>query len=182
MTSQAVSSRYAWALGDVVKSDAEGRAIMAELDEWADIVEGNSQLQEALTNPTIPYDRKQRVLKELIAVSEVKQITGNFLRVLLKNQRLRDLRRINQRFQELLDERAGIVAATVISAKPIAEPVRKSLEKELAALAGKKVRVDFEVDDSLIGGLVAQIGSKVYDGSVKTQLELVKEKLAGGRA
>lgn len=182
MTSQGLATRYASALADVVKVDAEGRAILADLTQWADIIEGNQQLQDTLTDPTIPYDRKRRVLNELVQRSGVSAITGNFLKVLLKNQRLADLRKIIARFQELLDERSGILAAKVTSARPISEPAKKTLEAELAVLAGKKVRVNFEVDDSLIGGLVARIGSKVYDGSVRTQLELVREKLAGGRA
>ena len=80
---------------------------------------------------------------------------------------------------QVLDERAGVVAATVTTARPIADAAHEQLRGTLAALTGKQVRIDFITDAELIGGVVTRIGSTVYDGSVRNQLQQVKEKMIG---
>ena len=86
---------------------------------------------------------------------------------------------INKKFAHTLDERAGLVAATVTTARPIPADVHSQLEGALASLTGKKVRIDFVTDPDLIGGVVTRIGSTVYDGSLRNQLEQIKEKMIG---
>jgi F-type H+-transporting ATPase subunit delta len=80
---------------------------------------------------------------------------------------------------EILDERAGMVAATVTTARPVPNDIQRSLEQRLTTVTQKKVRLNFEQDPDLIGGLVTRIGSTVYDGSVRNQLQLFKERMAG---
>jgi F-type H+-transporting ATPase subunit delta len=97
---------------------------------------------------------------------------------LLKNQRLTELAEINRRLAKVLDERAGVVAAQVTTARPIAEDTRQTIQTKLRGLTGKDVRVSFETDNAIIGGLVTRIGSTVYDSSIRTQLELLSTRLA----
>jgi F-type H+-transporting ATPase subunit delta len=103
----------------------------------------------------------------------------NFLKVLLQNHRLTDLGEINRKFTETLDERAGMVLATVMTARAVPKGSQKQLHAKLTGLTGKKVRVDFVTDPDLLGGIVARIGSTVYDGSVRNQLQMIKEKMTG---
>jgi F-type H+-transporting ATPase subunit delta len=130
-------------------------------------------------NPTIALEKKRAVLNKLIDVAQPRATTVNFLKVLLQNQRLTELREINQRFAQVLDERAGVVAATVTTARPVSNDAQQSLRAKLLDLTGKKVRIDFGTDPELIGGLVTRIGSTVYDGSVRSQLQKIQEKMTG---
>jgi F-type H+-transporting ATPase subunit delta len=179
MSVQMIARRYASALADVVLDRGEAKEVQAELETWNEILQANSTLQEVFRNPTIALDQKRAVLSKLIERAKPRPTTANFLKVLLQNQRLTELAEINRRFAEILDERAGMVAAVVTTARPVSESSQKDLMEKLDSLTRKKVRVNFEQDPELIGGLVTRIGSTVYDGSVRTQLQQIKEKMAG---
>jgi F-type H+-transporting ATPase subunit delta len=176
---QTVARRYGAALADVAIERREEREVHAELDQWAAMIEANPQLKEIFANPTVIYDQKRKVLEDLISLSRVRDTTASFLRVLLKNQRLAQLRDIVERYGQILDERAGVVAANVITARPIPEELKNSLHETLVAATGRKVRLSFTTDESIIGGMVARIGSTVFDGSVQNQLERLSESLSG---
>jgi F-type H+-transporting ATPase subunit delta len=176
---QTVARRYSAALADVTTERREEREVQNELDQWASTIEANPQLKEVFANPTVAYDRKQRVLEELIARTRVRETTASFLRVLLKNQRLAQLRDIAERYGQILDERAGVVAANVTTARPLPEELKNSLHETLTVATGRKVRLSFTTDETIIGGVVARIGSTIYDGSVQNQLERLSESLAG---
>jgi F-type H+-transporting ATPase subunit delta len=136
-------------------------------------------LKEVFANPTIIYDHKRKVLEDLISRSRVRETTASFLRVLLKNQRLSQLGAIAERFGLVLDERGGTVAAHVTTARPIPEDLKNSLHETLAAATGRKVRLSFTTDETIIGGLVARIGSTIFDGSVQSQLDRLANDMAG---
>ena len=179
MSLQTVARRYAAALADVAIERREEREVQRELDQWAAMIESHAQLKEVFANPTIVYDHKQKLLEDLIARSRVRETTASFLRVLLRNQRLSQLREVAARYGYVLDERGGIVAATVTTARPIPEDLQKQLHDTLATATGRKVRLDFNTDEAIIGGMVAQIGSTIFDGSVQNQLERLAHDLAG---
>lgn len=179
MSLQTIARRYASALADVVVERKEEREVQQEVDQWASMIEANPELKEVFANPTIAYDDKQKVLEELIARTRVRPTTASFLRVLLRNQRLSQLRVVAERFGQVLDERGGVVAASITTAKPIPEDVKNTLRETLAAATGRRVRVTFNTDESIIGGLVARIGSTIFDGSVQNRLERLSEELAG---
>ncbi|MFN2577192.1 MAG: ATP synthase F1 subunit delta [Pyrinomonadaceae bacterium] len=179
MSVQAVARRYASALADVVLARSEAREVQDELKVWDGMLQSNPNLREVFANPTVSLDKKRAVLNRLIELGTPRPATANFLKVLLQNQRLTELGEINRKFAQVLDERAGVVAATVTSARPVNEAVHEELRKTLSALTGKQVRIDFVTDPELIGGVVTRIGSTVYDGSVRNQLQQVKEKMIG---
>ena len=179
MSLQTVARRYAAALADVTIERREEREVQTELDQWAAMIEANPHLKEIFSNPTVAYDQKRKVVEDLISRSRVRDTTASFLRVLLKNQRIAQLRDIAERYGQVLDERAGVVAANVITARPIPEELKSSLHETLVAATGRKVRLSFTTDESLIGGMVARIGSTVFDGSVQNQLERLSESLSG---
>ena len=179
MSLQTVARRYATALADVAIERREEREVQSELDQWAEMIESNPQLKEVFANPTVVYDQKRKVLEDLIARTRVRETTGSFLRVLLKNQRLSQLREVAARYGLVLDERGGMVAATVTTARPMPDDLKKTLHEALATATGRTVRLSFATDEAIIGGMVARIGSTVFDGSVQSHLERLAEGLAG---
>lgn len=174
-----VARRYATALADVVMAGGEAQDVQKELTDWSEMMQSNEQLHEVFRNPTIPYDQKRKVLNTLIARTRVRPTTANFLQVLLQNQRLAELSEVNKRFAQILDERSGVVSAQVTTARPVPQSSQEALRAKLAAMTGKNVRLSFTTDEELIGGIVTRIGSTIYDGSVRNQLQQVKERLVG---
>lgn len=179
MSVQTVARRYASALADVVLERGEARDVQSELSAWEETLQKNASLREVFGNPTISLDQKRAVLQKLIEVARPRPTTANFLKVLLQNQRLTELAEINRKFAQILDERAGMVAATVTTARTVPTDAQQRLQDKLTELTGKKVRIEFATDPEIIGGLVTRIGSTVYDGSVRSQLQQIKEKMAG---
>ena len=179
MSSQTVARRYASALADVVIERNEAQLVQAELGAWAKMITDNGSLLEAFSNPTVAYEQKQDVLNALIARTKVRPTTRNFLRTLLMNQRLSDLPEVNAKLAQILDERSGIVSAEITSARPVSDSARALLEEKLAEMTGKKARLTFATDESLLGGIITRIGSTIYDGSVSNQLSRLREELAG---
>ena len=179
MSVQMIARRYASALADVVIERGETREVQEELNTWERLIQSNTNLQEVFRNPTIALDQKRAVLNKLIGRAKPRQTTVNFLKVLVQNHRLTELGEINRKFADVLDVRAGMIAATVTTARAVPQPYQQKLRDKLAELTGKKVRVDFATDPEIIGGIVTRIGSTVYDGSVSNQLQVIKEKMAG---
>jgi F-type H+-transporting ATPase subunit delta len=179
VSSLTVARRYATALADVIIERKEEAAVREELTAWEGIILSNPPLLEAFTNPTVPYDQKAKVLNELITRTKIRPTTANFLRILLKNQRLAEIAQVNEKLGQVLDERAGVVSAQVTSARPVADSIRKALEEKLRQITGKRIRLSFQTDETLLGGIVTRIGSTIYDGSVRTQLQRLGEELAG---
>jgi F-type H+-transporting ATPase subunit delta len=179
MSVQTVARRYASALADVVLERGEAAEVQAELATWEGMILSSPNLLEVLRNPTIALDQKRAVLNKLIERARPRQTTANFLKVLLQNQRLTDLGEINRKLAETLDVRAGMVAATVTTARAVPESSQQQLHAKLTGLTGKKVHIDFATDADLLGGIVTRIGSTVYDGSVRNHLQMIKEKMTG---
>lgn len=180
MSVETIARRYAGALADVVTKTNETETIKSELKVWEQMIVGNFELNSVFANPSIQHSDKEKVLESLLQKSAPSKTTANFLRVLLRNSRLTDLAAINERFDVELEERSGIAAAQVTSARELGENERAELKANLEKLTGKQVKLDFDINQSIIGGIVTRVGSTVYDGSVKTQLENLKEQLVNG--
>jgi F-type H+-transporting ATPase subunit delta len=179
LSSQTVARRYASALADVVIERHEEREVQKEIEFWASMIDSNPQLKEVFANPTVAYEKKRTVLEELISRTRVRETTTSFLRVLLRNQRLAQLPEVSARFGQVLDVRAGVVAAEITTARPIPEDLKKTLHDTLASATGRTVRLTFATDEAIIGGLIARIGSTVFDGSVENNLERLADGLVG---
>jgi F-type H+-transporting ATPase subunit delta len=177
MSIETVARRYAGALADIVTKSGEAGKIQTELKKWEELLNSNQQLFEVFSNPAITHDNKEKVLEGLLQKTKPAATTANFLRILLRNGRLTDLGAINKRFAGVLEERAGIMSGKVVSARLLSETEKKELQKSLEKMTGKSISLDFDIDPNIIGGVITQIGSTVYDGSVKTQLENLKTQL-----
>jgi len=180
MSVETISRRYATALADVVISSGETESVKGELLSWEQLIGSSADLQNAFGNPSIAHSSKEKVLEGLLAKTRPSKTTSNFLRVLLRNGRLTELRQINQRFAAVVEERSGRTVAQVTSARELSAEQQNELKANLENLTRKQVKLDFTIDPDLIGGVVTRIGSTIYDGSVKTQLENLKEELVNG--
>lgn len=179
MSVETVARRYATALADVVIKSGEVEPVKSELKTWEQLMAANADLENAFRNPSIAPASKERVLESLLAKAKPTQTTSNFLRVLLRNSRLTDLREINQRFDVILEERSGAAIAEVTSARELTAEQQNDLKANLEKLTGKQIKLNFAIDPEIIGGVVTRLGSTIYDGSVRTQLENLKEELIG---
>lgn len=180
MSIETVARRYATALADVVMKSGEAENVRTELKQWEAMMTANEDLTSIFNNPSINHDSKEKLLGSLIEKAKPSRTTANFLRVLLRNNRLTDLVQINEKFASVLEERSGAVAAKVVSARPLTADEQAELQSSLSKLTGKRVNLNFDIDQSIIGGVVTTIGSTVYDSSVKTQLENLRQQLING--
>lgn len=179
MSVETVARRYAAALADVVAKSGDAETVKSELSAWEMLIDSNNELSSLFANPAIAHLNKSTILDNLIARTKPTRTTSNFLRVLLSNGRLGDLKEINARFDLELEARSGNVVAKVTSARELTESEKAELSANLTKLTGKHIKPAYNVDKGIIGGVVTQIGSTVYDGSVKTQLENLREEMIG---
>lgn len=180
MSVETIARRYSSALADVVIKSGETDIVKSELRSWEMLFTANEQLAEVFSNPAVPYANKKGILDQIIAKVRSGRTTGNFLRVLLQNNRLVDLNAIIKRFEAELEERSGNAVAKVTAARELTDGEKAELIASLARSTGKNVKPEYIVDQNIIGGIITQIGSTIYDGSVRTQLENLREELVNG--
>jgi F-type H+-transporting ATPase subunit delta len=177
MSLNTIANRYSRALADVVFARGEVNAVKSELEAFSGLLSSHTELRDVFASPAVAQERKQALLGSILDRLAVRTITGNFLKLLLANQRLGLLDSVLAGFSREIDARQGVVSAVVTTARPVTEDQREALTARLRRATGKEVRLQFGVDPKLIGGVVTRIGSLVYDGSVRTQLAQVREQL-----
>jgi F-type H+-transporting ATPase subunit delta len=180
MSIETIARRYSTALADVSLSHGDSGTIKNELEMVSKLFQENAELRTVFGNPAITHENKEKVLNALIVKIKPSGVTSNFLKVLLQNGRLNDITEINNRFGSVLEERSGSVSAEIISARELPAREQAEFESHLQKITGKKVIVNYRIDSDIIGGVVTRIGSTVYDGSVRTKLENLKEQLISG--
>ena len=145
-------------------------AAVSELHSFGALLASSGELHNALTTPSVPASRKRAVINRLGDLLSLSKITRNFLYVLVDKRRISILGEIVESFDLVVDERLGFARAHITSAAELNEQQRAEVTAELQKLTGKRLRSRYDVDPALIGGLVARIGSTVYDGSIRGQL------------
>src|SRR4051812_33773325 len=179
MSIETVARRYANALADVVLKSGEIEPVRTELKQWQTVFEENENLNTVFGNPAITHADKRKVLDQLISRAKPSKTTSNFLRILSDNGRISELGAINERFAAVLEERSGVVSAAITSARDLPADERSAFKTNLEKLTGKRVEINYGIDQEIIGGVITRIGSTVYDGSVKTRLDTLKEQMIG---
>jgi F-type H+-transporting ATPase subunit delta len=177
MSARAPATRYAKALLDVSATDADAERVERDLAAFVAAMEGHHDLRLALTAPSVPASGKRGVVTALAARLGLGPTTLKALQLLAERDRLGMTGDLLAVYRERLLERRKIVRAEVRSAVPLAPEALAAITTRLGAITGKTVAVDTSVDPSLVGGVVAKVGSTVYDGSVRTQLEKLKKQL-----
>ena len=181
MTISAVATRYANALADVVTapgSAVQPQDVLAELRGFEAALRSSPELSNALISPAVPPGRKRAVVGRIADTLELSRVARNLLFVLIDHRRIAALEGVLHSFEIIVDERLGFARADVTSARELTEAQRTALNARLERMTGKRIRMRFAVDASLIGGVVARIGSTVYDGSVRGQLGALGQRLA----
>jgi F-type H+-transporting ATPase subunit delta len=173
----AILGRYFRSLAEVVFEENVEREVSDNLASYSEIFHAVPALLDAFNSPAVPRDSKEKVLDELIARYPVHRVTSNFLRILLQHNRIRFFEHIRERYLKAVNEHKGIVSARVTAAAPLSQEELKKLEGRLAAMTGKLVNIEMQTDAGLLGGIVVQMGSTIYDGSVRTQLAEMKRRL-----
>jgi F-type H+-transporting ATPase subunit delta len=180
----AVDLRYARALSEVVDAQKlDAAATQQQIAGFADLLDESQELREVLSDPSIPETQKIGVLDALAAKMGVSKTVRNFLAVVVSHERVHELRGMLEGFAAIVDQEHSVAEAEIVSARPLDAESRKLLEAKVAELAGgESVRATYREDASLLGGAVIRLGSTVYDGSVKAQLEQLKAKLVAAVA
>ena len=183
MTSRASAARYARALFDVAQKEADVQDVGRELTAFNALVTGHDVLARALTNPAVPAQRKGAVVQDLLArAGAVSPVLSKLLLMLADRDRLVLLPEIVAAYEQRLMDQAKVVRAELTTAVPLPDDHVAVLRNGLANVTGRQVQLETRVDPAIIGGAVARIGSTVYDGSVTTQLQKVKERLVNAAA
>ncbi len=179
MTPTAIAQRYASALVDVVVGDHAQKPedALAALRTFRDLVHGSTDLKNALESPAVSLGRKRALIDNLVGRLGTPRTVRNFLLVLSDKRRLPLLNEVTEQFDILLDERLGFVRAEVQSAAELSQAEKDQIAQELTRVAAKQIRTRYSVDPELIGGVVARVGSTVYDGSVRGQLAGLRRRL-----
>ena len=155
------------------------QAIEQQLAGFAGLFDAHPALAKALLNPAIPAPRKRAAVMELATRAKLAPILAKLLVLLAERDRLVLVPDLLAAYRERLLDHLKIVRAEVTTAVKLPADRAKAVEQSLARMTGRTVTLDTRIDQSIIGGVVARIGSTVYDGSVVTQLKKMKERLIG---
>jgi F-type H+-transporting ATPase subunit delta len=173
-----LSLRYAHAFASVATSaHLDVAAAEQQMQDFSGTLADSRELREVLMNPSIPNADKLKVLDAISSRIGMFPQVRNFLAVIMEHQRLAELDEILNEYHLVADEQAGMAEAEITSAHPLNDQDRVELEAQVSRLAGGSVRATYREDATLLGGAVVRIGSTVYDGSVRAQLQQLKQKL-----
>lgn len=174
-----VATRYAKALADVVlqAQGVDAAQVLSQLRSIQGLIDGSADLRNALASPAVQPARKRAVLAKLFGPMQVYKQVQNFMYLICDHRRVTEFASIIEAFEHRIDDRLGFVRADVTSASALGDAQKAALEAQLSRLSGRTAKVRYATDPSLLAGLVAKVGSTVYDGSARGQLERLKVRL-----
>ena len=177
MKAGGAAQRYAKALFGLAQDDRRHREVRTELEGLHSLFTESRELRDALLTPLHPASERKAALREIATRAGVSPLVRNFVSYLIDQRRLIDFSSIVEAYRELADDAEGLVTARVVTASPLDERRQDRLRRALSARTGQEVRLQIEIDESLIGGAIAQIGDLVFDGSLRTQLGQLRSTL-----
>ncbi|MDY6971610.1 MAG: ATP synthase F1 subunit delta [Thermodesulfobacteriota bacterium] len=180
MIGSKISKRYAKALLSIGQEDGQYGVYGQNLQEFAVFCSANTEFFQVISNQLFSVEDRNKVLEFVLEQGAFSDVLNNFLRLLLDKNRIGAIEDISDYYSKLTDEISNVTRAEIITARPLKPEALDKLEKALAVLTSKEVRTEVKEDESLIGGLVARIGDLVLDGSVRAQLDGLKESLKRG--
>jgi F-type H+-transporting ATPase subunit delta len=179
MKNDILAKRYAKALFVVGKEENALDDYSTTLKSFAELYTTIPEVRDGLTNRMYPADVRAKVMAEIVKSAAVPRIMGNFLNLLAQKNRANVLPEIAASFQGMVDRERGICQGVVITAKALQPVLLDKAKQTLEKITGKQVVLKTQIDPSIIGGMVAKVGDLVLDGSIKTQLEGLKESIKG---
>lgn len=182
MTNKTAAHRYARALLEVVlKESVDPTTVDTALASFVDLIATHDTLHKVLMNPAVPASRKRAATAEIARQSGVLPVVSKLIVLLAERDRLVILPDLLAAYRERLMDHQRVVRAEVTSAVALSSERAGAIERRLAQVTGRTVRLSTRVDPALIGGMVARVGSTVYDGSVVVQLEKLRARLSDTR-
>ena len=174
-----VASTYARAFADVVLSARlDANRAVDGLTQIAELLRESADLGRVWENPAVPAEQKRRLLDAIVQREGIERHSRNLVAVLIDHRRVHFLGRIVEQLKKELDARLGFAEAEITSARALGDEEKRALGVQTEKVTGKKVRPQFALDASLLGGAVVRVGSTIYDGSVKGQLEKIREAIS----
>jgi len=175
----AVSSRYARALVEVVvEQRLDANVAREQLNSIAEAVRESVDLRRVWESPAVPAEQKRAVLDGIVGQMNAFKAIRNFIAVIIDHRRIPMLDDIVRQFAVELDAQLGFVEAEISSARQLSAEEKRELESQVERLSGKKIRAHYASDPGLLGGVMVRVGSTIYDGSVRGQLEKMKQELS----
>jgi F-type H+-transporting ATPase subunit delta len=182
MASLASARRYARALFEVVTKSGDPMQAVAEVNLVAEAFASHADLRRAMTGVGVPLSVKTGIMRELLALQPVSPVVSRLFFLMVENDDLNEVADMAADFERRVLDLHHIVRIDVTTAVPLGAERARALEQALAQVTGGRVRLDAKVDPDVIGGVVAQVGSRVFDGSLARHLERVRERLAARRS
>jgi F-type H+-transporting ATPase subunit delta len=176
-TRDSAPRRYAEAAFEIATRDGTIETWRRDLDAAAATL-GEGELLDVLANPALPLDERQEVVDRVFA--DLSGPARNLVSLLVRRGRIEQLPRVAAEFGRLDDQRRGIVHATATSALPLTDTEVRALTARLEQMTGGTVALETDVDESLLGGLIVRVGSRLIDASVRGRLERLRNQLAAG--
>jgi F-type H+-transporting ATPase subunit delta len=176
----AISRRYAKALVAIGSDQGKVEEYGAELTRVGSVFAAEQGLRQLMDSPTVSQEKKAAILTDLLKQMQVSTGVGNFLGLLLNKDRLRFLPQIEADYRRFADELSGVLRARITSALELSAAQSDAIKARLEAATNKRVALRVEIDPSLIGGVQAEIGGRVFDGSLKAQLNRIEDTLKKG--
>jgi F-type H+-transporting ATPase subunit delta len=174
----AVSSRYARAFTDVVFSHKlDAVKTVQDLEAVVALLKSSEDLRNVWASPSIPAQQKLKLLDAMAVQAGLSKQLRNFVAVLITQRRVNLVEEIAQLFRAELNERMGFAEAEITSSRELAPDERANLESQIAKLTGKTVKASYKRDVNIMGGAVIKVGSTIYDGSVRGQLQKLKQQM-----
>jgi F-type H+-transporting ATPase subunit delta len=179
MKDLAAALRYARAVEVSADGAEELGTLAGELATVAGVMKADPGVADALTSRGLPEDQRRALLETLTRAAQLSKKSAILLGILAQRGHLGLVPLVAQQVSKIADRRSGIVEAEVTSAEPLSADVAEKTRQTLEQVAGRKVRLSLRIDPSLIGGIVARVGSTVYDGSIRTRLQALRAHIAG---
>ncbi|MCK5913086.1 MAG: ATP synthase F1 subunit delta [Desulfuromusa sp.] len=180
MSNNAIAIRYAKALLNIASEEKQVEQYAEELAGIAAVLKREELLRLLLDSPTFPLEKKTAIMHDIVSSLGLNDGMGNFLDLLLEKGRMTYLEQIDVNYRKFADELSGVIRAKIRAANKLTKKRAEEIQEGLEKQTGKQVILSVEIDKSLIGGLQAEMGGKLFDGSVKTQLKRIADTLAKG--
>ena len=175
---KSASLQYANALADVALAQGAAAPVTQQLGDFVAAYTSSAELRNFLVSPAVSKSEKRGVAEKISSRLSASKIVRNFLFVVIDHQRTQLLPEIFESFQEVVRERQGVAEAEIFSPAALNDAQKKEMTQALEKLTGKKVETKFSLDANLLGGVLVRVGDTIYDGSLRNQLNALREQLA----
>ena len=180
MIAGSLARRYARALLDIGKEDGQVRRSLSEVEEFSKILDDSAELREAMESAHVSRQVKRAALESLLSSTSYLPATKSFFALLVEKGRMNILPAILFELRRMVEEYEGIERAVVTAPMALSAPQKDLLRAVLEKRTGKKILLDESVDPAVLGGMIVRVGSTIYDGSARTQIQQIRQNLQKG--